>query len=110
MDVVAADVIAQQRFGQFFCHAFGERGHQLSLIHSYALTEREYSPAETKFSLWAPTAEEVRVLLFESGNEGSASNTFPMEMGENGTWNISIKMCIRERSYFTFKTGRYHEN
>ena len=47
-----------------------------------ALTEMEYSPAETKFSLWAPTAEEVRVLLFESGNEGSASNTFPMEMGE----------------------------
>ena len=50
-------------------------------VREDALTEMEYSPAETKFSLWAPTAEEVRVLLFESGNEGSASNTFPMEMG-----------------------------
>lgn len=59
----------------------------------------EYSPAETKFSLWAPTAEEVRVLLFESGNEGSASNTFPMEMGENGTWNISIKEDLKGKFY-----------
>ena len=41
-------------------------------VREDALTEMEYSPAETKFSLWAPTAEEVRVLLFESGNEGSA--------------------------------------
>ena len=36
-------------------------------VREDALTEMEYSPAETKFSLWAPTAEEVRVLLFESG-------------------------------------------
>ncbi len=64
-----------------------------------ALTEMEYSPAETKFSLWAPTAEEVRVLLFESGNEGSASNTFPMEVGENGTWTISIKEDLKGKFY-----------
>ena len=43
--------------------------------------------------------EEVRVLLFESGNEGSASNTFPMEMGENGTWNISIKEDLKGKFY-----------
>ena len=68
-------------------------------VREDALTEMEYSPAETKFSLWAPTAEEVRVLLFESGNEGSASNTFPMEMGENGTWNISIKEGLKGKFY-----------
>ena len=55
-------------------------------VREDALTEMEYSPAETKFSLWAPTAEEVRVLLFESGNEGSASNTFPME--------VSGQLCL----------------
>ena len=68
-------------------------------VREDALTEMEYSPAETKFSLWAPTAEEVRVLLFESGNEGSASNTFPMEMGENGTWTISIKEDLKGKFY-----------
>ena len=36
------------------------------------LTEMEYSPAETKFALWSPMAEEVKVLLYESGHEGSA--------------------------------------
>lgn len=68
-------------------------------VREDALTEMEYSPAETKFSLWAPTAEEVRVLLFESGNEGSASNTFPMEVGENGTWTISIKEDLKGKFY-----------
>ena len=39
---------------------------------------------ETKFTLWAPTAEEVRVLLYDSGNEGSAYQTLSLEMGEDG--------------------------
>ena len=43
------------------------------------LTEMDYSPAETKFSLWSPVAEEVKVLLYESGHEGSAYKTIPME-------------------------------
>ena len=36
------------------------------------LTEMDYTPAETKFSLWSPIADEVKVLLYESGHEGSA--------------------------------------
>ena len=54
------------------------------------LVEMEYSPIETKFTLWAPTAEEVRVLLYDSGNEGSAYQTLSLEMGEDGIWNTSI--------------------
>lgn len=55
------------------------------------LTEMDYSPEETKFSLWSPTAEEVRVLLFESGEEGSAYQTLQMEKREDGTWALSVK-------------------
>lgn len=33
------------------------------------LVEMEYSPIETKFTLWAPTAEEVRVLLYDSATK-----------------------------------------
>ena len=29
----------------------------------------------------------------------AASNTFPMEMGENGTWNISIKEDLKGKFY-----------
>jgi len=63
------------------------------------LVEMEYSPIETKFTLWAPTAEEVRVLLYDSGNEGSAYQTLSLEMGEDGIWNTSIKKDLKGKFY-----------
>lgn len=63
------------------------------------LVEMEYSPIETKFTLWAPTAEEVRVLLYDSGNEGSAYQTLSLEMGEDGIWNTSIKENLKGKFY-----------
>lgn len=63
------------------------------------LVEMEYSPIETKFTLWAPTAEEVRVLLHDSGNEGSAYQTLSLEMGEDGIWNTSIKEDLKGKFY-----------
>ena len=63
------------------------------------LVEMEYSPIETKFTLWAPTAEEVRVLLYDSGNESSAYQTLSLEMGEDGIWNTSIKEDLKGKFY-----------
>lgn len=63
------------------------------------LVEMEYSPIETKFTLWAPTAEEVRVLLYDSGNEGSAYQTLSLEMEEDGIWNTSIKEDLKGKFY-----------
>lgn len=63
------------------------------------LVEMEYSPIETKFTLWAPTAEEVRVLLYDSGNEVSAYQTLSLEMGEDGIWNTSIKEDLKGKFY-----------
>ena len=63
------------------------------------IVEMEYSPIETKFTLWAPTAEEVRVLLYDSGNEGSAYQTLSLEMGEDGIWNTSIKEDLKGKFY-----------
>ncbi len=63
------------------------------------LVEMEYSPIETKFTLWAPTAEEERVLLYDSGNEGSAYQTLSLEMGEDGIWNTSIKEDLKGKFY-----------
>lgn len=63
------------------------------------LVEMEYSPIETKFTLWAPTAEEVRELLYDSGNEGSAYQTLSLEMGEDGIWNTSIKEDLKGKFY-----------
>lgn len=68
-------------------------------VRNGELAEMEYSPVETKFSLWSPAAEEVRVLLYDSGNEGSAYNTLPMEMGADGTWTASIKEDLNGKFY-----------
>ncbi len=63
------------------------------------LTEMEYSPAETKFALWSPMAEEVKVLLYESGHEGSAYQTLPMTKGEDGTWTAAVQEDLNGKFY-----------
>ncbi|MBQ8520179.1 MAG: type I pullulanase, partial [Bacteroides sp.] len=63
------------------------------------LTEMEYSPAETKFSLWSPVAEEVKVLLYESGHEGSAYQTLPMTLGQDGTWTAAVQEDLNGKFY-----------
>ena len=68
-------------------------------IPNGSLTEMDYSPRETKFSLWSPVAEEVKVLLYESGHEGSAYQTFPMKKGTDGTWNVSVKEDLHGMFY-----------
>lgn len=44
--------------------------------------EMAYTPASTRFSLWAPSAQEVRVLLYEKGQGGSAYHR--LERDESG--------------------------
>lgn len=50
----------------------------------------EYTPESTTFSLWSPTADEVRLMLFDTGNEGHAYETVALQPGENGTWSVKV--------------------
>lgn len=68
-------------------------------VREGGLTEMEYSPAETKFSLWSPVAEEVKVLLYESGHEGSAYSTHAMEKGADGTWKVTVAEDLHGKFY-----------
>lgn len=61
--------------------------------------EMVYSPAATRFALWAPTAQEVRVLLYDEGQGGSAVRMIPMEVGESGMWNISVEGDLKGKFY-----------
>lgn len=63
------------------------------------LTEMDYTPSETKFSLWSPVADEVKVLLYESGHEGSAYKTIPMEKGIDGTWKAAVAEDLHGKFY-----------
>lgn len=61
--------------------------------------EMVYTPAETRFSLWAPTASEVRVMLYEHGSEGSMYRMIPMEPAEDGMWNARVAEDLKGKFY-----------
>ena len=63
--------------------------YELYPVRSGSLTEMEYTPAATQFTLWAPTADEVRLMLFEAGDGGHAYETISMESSEEGTSHVS---------------------
>ncbi|MBR5542229.1 MAG: type I pullulanase [Bacteroides sp.] len=70
------------------------------------LTEMDYSLTETKFSLWSPVADEVKVLLYESGHDGLAYKTIPMNKGIDGTWNVVVQEELHGKFYtFNVKVG-----
>ena len=53
-----------------------------------------YSKEKTKFILWAPTADEVKVVLY--GNDGydyscDAKKVYSMNKGIKGTWNLELE-------------------
>ncbi|WP_448790326.1 type I pullulanase [Bacteroides graminisolvens] len=63
------------------------------------LTEMEYTAHSTTFSLWAPTADEVRLMLFDSGHEGHAYQTVPMEPIDDGTWKATVEKNLLGKFY-----------
>lgn len=73
--------------------------YELYPVRSGSLTEMEYTPAFTRFTLWAPTADEVRLMLFESGDGGHAFETIPLEAGEEGTWSTVVNKDLQGKFY-----------
>lgn len=61
--------------------------------------EMVYSPAATRFSLWAPTAQEVRVLLYDEGRNGSAYETVVMTAGKDGMWTTDVDGDLKGKFY-----------
>lgn len=69
-------------------------------VRKGSLVEMEYSPAATRFSLWAPTAEDVRVMLYNSGHEGHAFRALPMEKNpDDGSWHVSADENLAGKFY-----------
>lgn len=64
--------------------------------------ELQYSPQSSKFRVWAPTATEVKLLLYDNGAEGAAYETVDMKRSENGTWKKEIKENLKGK-FYTFQ-------
>ena len=65
------------------------------------LTEMVYTPSKTSFFLWSPKAEEVILLLYDSGDKGVAYQTIPMWKTQDGTWNAEVQGNL-ENKFYTF--------
>ncbi len=61
--------------------------------------EMTYSPAETKFQLWAPTASEVRVLLYDEGRGGSTYRMLKMQPEKDGMWTATENGDLNGKFY-----------
>ena len=72
---------------------------ELYPVRSGSLTEMEYAPEATQFTLWAPTADEVRLMLYEAGEGGHAYETVSMERAEEGTWKAKVEKDMKGKFY-----------
>ena len=80
--------------------------YELYPVRSGSLAEMEYAPDGTRFSLWAPTADEVRLMLYNEGEGGHAYRTVSMEAGEEGVWHTTVAEDLLGKFYtFNVKTG-----
>lgn len=65
--------------------------------------EMNYSPTGTDFALWAPTAQEVKLLLYKEGEGGAAEKMIAMVPAEKGMWKMHVKGNLKGR-FYTFNT------
>lgn len=70
-------------------------------VRSRSLIEMEYAPSSTTFTLWAPTADEVRLMIYSDGWRGSFIASYAMMPAEDGTWKMVVAQDLLGK-YYTF--------
>ena len=58
-----------------------------------------WSPASTRFALWAPTARQVTLHLYEDGAAGSPLLTLELSRGQRGVWEAVAEGDLDGRYY-----------
>ena len=51
----------------------------------------DYSPEESTFRLWAPSAQRVELELFETQEQTDATTVYPLQKDKHGVWSIRIE-------------------
>ena len=63
-----------------------------------------YSPSQTTFNLWAPTASKVSINIYNSGNyktDIKPIDNYSMTYKSKGVWNLIVKKNLLEK-YYTY--------
>ena len=61
-----------------------------------------YSPAQSVFKIWAPSAINVHLLVYRSGDDNEMPVTYYMTPGQNGTWSVAVK-GDQKGKFYVFK-------
>lgn len=64
--------------------------------------ELVYTPEKSVFTLWAPSASNVHLNLYSSGEGGEAEEQLEMTIADDGTWRIGVDRDLKG-SFYTFQ-------
>ncbi|MFO7818730.1 MAG: type I pullulanase, partial [Halanaerobacter sp.] len=59
----------------------------------------DYSPEESEFKLWAPSAQRVELELFAEDEQAEPSAVYPLNRDENGVWKLKVKEDLAGQYY-----------
>lgn len=63
-----------------------------------------WSPQQTLFKIWAPTARQVELRLYENGKEGKPLRVVPLQFLSEGVWSVEIAGNL-EGLFYTFRVN-----
>lgn len=64
--------------------------------------EMTYSPRQTDFMLWAPSAQAVRLHLYDQGTGSAPLQTIDMARADSGQWKLSVPQDLAGK-FYTFQ-------
>lgn len=64
--------------------------------------ELVYSPQQSAFTLWAPTATGARLNLYEAGEGGNPVRQIALQQADAGTWRATVKEDLKGL-FYTFQ-------
>lgn len=71
--------------------------------------ELVYTPERSSFTLWAPSADKVRLNLYAAGEGGEPFERLELEASDAGTWRVAVDRDLKG-TFYTFqieKDGRW---
>lgn len=61
-----------------------------------------YSPKKSQFRIWAPTADAVKIRLYDQDLGGEPTDVQDLKRGEQGTWQTTFNENLKGK-YYTFE-------
>lgn len=89
----------------FIAHLFGAKA-QKNDFNKYPVYMGKdlgltYSPQQSFFRIWAPTAEQVQLKLYNNDISDQNAESYPMKKDKNGTWIFTLA-GDRKQTLYTF--------